>query len=105
MNSLSALVDNQCTTLDKVAVAVRPLANPRSTSEVSEDQHHRPTRAKTKSQIDAPLVGMNALVADEVALSSEGFGAALESAIERPFAPMLVNEVVEVHREWTGGRV
>ena len=44
---------------------------------------------------------MDALVADEVALPSEGFGAALEGAIERPFAPMLVNEVVEVHREWT----
>ena len=58
-------------------------------------------RKKPKSRIDAPLVGMNALVADEVALPSEGFGAALEGAIERPFAPMLVNEVVEVHREWT----
>ena len=106
MNLLSSLVNNQGAALDKVAVAVGPFANPRPTSEGSGDQHRRrPTRAKTKSGIDAPLVGMDALVADEVALPSKGFGATLEGAIERSFAPMLVDEVVEVHREGTGGWV
>lgn len=51
------------------------------------------------NQRDTPFVGMDALVADQVALASERFGAPFESTIERPAdEAMLVNKMVEVHR-------